>query len=198
MKYCANCGKEIDDNADVCIGCGCSVKNINKNNRETVFCTHCGKEISANAAVCVNCGCAVSTAPVAQNGMSSDELVNELSKRVKINAIIWFCVAGLQIFLGITYNWILLIPGVLNLISAGMDLKLSKKVLTDQTGIIKEYEPIVGPVITAVYNLIIGGVIGVAGSVYYFVAIRQFVMNNRQAFEALEAESQPAFDKNNL
>ncbi len=198
MKYCANCGKEIDDNADVCIGCGCSTKNIITTNRETIYCIHCGKEIVANAAVCINCGCAVSSTPIAQNGMSSNELVNELSKRVKIDAIIWFCIAGLQIIVGITYNWILLIPGVLNIICACMDLKYSKDVIINQSGIIKKYEPIVAPVITAVYNLIIGGVIGVAGSVYYFVALRQFVLNNRQAFEALETESQPAFDKNNL
>lgn len=198
MKYCANCGKEIDDNADVCIGCGCSTRNLNTSNRSTIFCTHCGKEISANAAVCVNCGCAVSSTPIVQNGMSSNDLVNELSKRVKIDAIIWFCIAGLQIIAGLTYYWILLIPGALNIIGACMDLKYSKEVLTNQTGIIKKYEPLVAPVITAIYNLVIGGVIGVAGSIYYFVAIRQFVLNNRQAFETLEMDSRPVFDKTNL
>ena len=28
--YCSNCGKEINDNADICIGCGRSVKNMKK------------------------------------------------------------------------------------------------------------------------------------------------------------------------
>lgn len=198
MKYCANCGKEMDDYADVCIGCGCSAKGINTNNRQTVFCTHCGKEISANAAVCVNCGCAVFAPPIAQNGMSSDELTATLSKRVKIDGIIWLCIAALQIIAGISYNWVFLIPGVLNIFTAVRELNISKKVLTDQTGIIKEFEPLAGPIIAAVYNLIIGGIIGVAGSIYYFVAIRQFVMNNRQAFEALEVQSRPVFDKNTL
>ncbi len=198
MKYCANCGKEMDDYADVCIGCGCSAKGINTNNRQTVFCTHCGKEIPANAAVCVNCGCAVFASPIAQNGMSSDELTVTLSKRVKIDGIIWLCIAVLQIIAGISYNWVFLIPGVLNIFTAVRELNISKKVLTDQTGIIKEFEPLAGPIIAAVYNLIIGGIIGVAGSIYYFVAIRQFVMNNRQAFEALEAQSRPVFDKNTL
>ena len=198
MKYCANCGKEIDDRADVCIGCGCSTKSINTSNRETIYCTYCGKEIMANAAFCIHCGCAVSSTQNTQNGMSSGELVYELSKRVKVNAIIWFCVAGLQIIIGFIFNWIFLIPGALNIISACMDLQFSKKVLTDQTGVIQKYEPIAGPVITAVYNLLIGGVVGVAGSVYYFVAIRQFVLNNRRAFETLEAEAQPLFNKNNL
>ena len=26
MKYCTNCGKEIDDLAVICVGCGCSQK----------------------------------------------------------------------------------------------------------------------------------------------------------------------------
>ena len=198
MKYCATCGKAIDDNADVCLGCGCSTRNFNSSNRQTIFCTNCGKEISANAVVCLNCGCSVSSAPLIQNKVASNELVNKLSKRLKINAVIWFCVAALQIIAGLTYNWILLIPGVLNILSACLDLKHSNDFFSYRNGIIKEYEPLVGPIITAVYNLIIGGVVGVAGSVYYFVAIRQFVLDNRQAFEALESESQPAFDKNNL
>ena len=27
--FCENCGKEIDDNADVCVNCGCFVKKSN-------------------------------------------------------------------------------------------------------------------------------------------------------------------------
>ena len=28
--YCSNCGREINDNADICLGCGRSVKNIKR------------------------------------------------------------------------------------------------------------------------------------------------------------------------
>ena len=35
-------------------------------------------------------------------------------------------------------------------------------------------------------NLVIGGVIGVIGSIYYFVAIRNFVMENKATFESLD------------
>ena len=47
-------------------------------------------------------------------------------------------------------------------------------------------KPLTGPIITLIYNLLIGGVIGVAGSIYYFAAVRGYVMENEQAFLELE------------
>lgn len=36
-KFCSNCGKELNDGADVCLNCGKSVKNVssNSNNQNT-------------------------------------------------------------------------------------------------------------------------------------------------------------------
>lgn len=34
--YCTNCGAEINDNAVVCVKCGCSVSNSNSNNNQKV------------------------------------------------------------------------------------------------------------------------------------------------------------------
>lgn len=31
MKYCSNCGKQLHDEAAVCIGCGCAVKPLTQN-----------------------------------------------------------------------------------------------------------------------------------------------------------------------
>ncbi len=68
MKYCSHCGKEIADEAVVCIGCGCAVPNTQINTtssatdtgeKKTKFCSHCGKEIDNNAVICIGCGCAV-------------------------------------------------------------------------------------------------------------------------------------------
>ncbi len=33
--YCTNCGKEIDEKAAVCLGCGCDVKNIRNSAKDT-------------------------------------------------------------------------------------------------------------------------------------------------------------------
>ena len=32
MKFCSHCGKEIDDNAVICPGCGCPVQSATANN----------------------------------------------------------------------------------------------------------------------------------------------------------------------
>ena len=33
--YCTNCGREIDDKAAVCLGCGCEVKNVRNSAKVT-------------------------------------------------------------------------------------------------------------------------------------------------------------------
>ncbi len=56
--YCKNCGRQIDDNAFICVHCGVrtdAVIPLNKS-EERAFCSHCGQEIDPNAYVCVHCG----------------------------------------------------------------------------------------------------------------------------------------------
>ena len=154
------------------------------------YCTHCGKELLDEAVICVSCGCAVggqNTQTV--NNMSFDgaTLLNTLSQRLNTNGIIWLVIGILQILGGIFINWFLLIVGVLNVISSVQDMKYSKALLEKPKGIVSKFESITGPVITLLYNLVIGGVIGVVGSIYYFVAIRNYVMENKQFFAGLDA-----------
>lgn len=69
MKYCSHCGKEIADEAVVCVGCGCAVpgytdfamknQETTQSTKSTKFCSHCGKEIDSQAVICICCGCAV-------------------------------------------------------------------------------------------------------------------------------------------
>lgn len=154
------------------------------------YCTHCGKELLDEAVICVGCGCAVADQQ-AQSAYSatidSNVLLNALSQRLNTNGIIWLVIGILQILGGIFINWFLLIVGVLNIISSVQDMQYSKTLLEKPNGIVAKFEPITGPVITLIYNLIIGGVIGVVGSIYYFVAIRNYVMENKQFFAGLDA-----------
>ncbi len=48
--YCRNCGRELNENAAVCVTCGASVGTGNK------FCPNCGAETTAEQAVCLKCG----------------------------------------------------------------------------------------------------------------------------------------------
>lgn len=34
MKYCTNCGKELTENQDICLGCGKQVQKVNQSNQD--------------------------------------------------------------------------------------------------------------------------------------------------------------------
>lgn len=155
------------------------------------YCEKCGTELLDEAVICVGCGCEV----VPKNTQSANTLnqdpqkmLNTLSSRLNTNGIIWIVIGALQILGGIFINWALLIVGVLNIISSVQDMNYSKELLQNQNGIVAKFEPLTGPIITLVYNLIFGGVIGVVGSIYYFFAIRNYVMENKSFFLSLETE----------
>ena len=76
--------------------------------------------------------------------------------------------------------------GLLNIISSLNEINYSKTVLEKPSGIVQKFEPIAGSVIILIYNLVIGGIIGVIGSIYYFIAIRSFVMENKEYFASLD------------
>ena len=145
------------------------------------YCTHCGKELFDEAVICVGCGC-----PVARQGNygvnDRSALVNTLAQRVNTNGIIWLVIGILQVLGGLLLHWGLLIVGVLNVVSSVQDMQYSKTLPDNPVGIVEKFEPVTGPVITLIYNLIFGGIIGVIGSIYYFVQIREFVMQNKAAF----------------
>ena len=154
------------------------------------YCSHCGKELLDEAVICVGCGCAVGGNPAPSiPGVAVDKnlLLNTLSQRLNTNGIIWLVIGILQILGGLVFNWFLLVVGVLNIISSTQDMKYSKAMLENPSGIVAKFEPLTGPIITLVYNLLIGGVIGVVGSAYYFFAIRNYVMENKQTFAEFDA-----------
>lgn len=155
------------------------------------YCSHCGKELMDEAVICVGCGCAVdgqNTQTFNNKSVNGTELLNTLSQRLNTNGIIWLVIGILQILGGIFINWFLLIVGVLNIVSSIQDMQYSKTLLENPNGIVAKFEPITGPIITLIYNLVIGGIIGVVGSIYYFVAIRSFVMENKAYFNSFDSQ----------
>ena len=145
-----------------------------------MFCNKCGKEIQGNVNFCNSCG-----NPLNGVGNNAEKLLHQLSERYKINGIIWIVVAVIQIILGIFVNWICLIVGVLNIISAIQDIIFSGKMLKNPNGIVDKVRPLVGAILILIYNVILG----VAGSIYYLVGIRNFVMKNEGEFKSLEIQA---------
>ena len=114
--------------------------------------------------------------------------IEEISAKMQTNGIIWCVIAGIQILVGVSYSSFMLIIGVLNLISAIDDMRSSKSFLSNPIGIVDKVKPVTGAVIALVYNLLIGGVIGCIGSIYYFLAIREYVMKNESIFLEIERQ----------
>jgi len=155
------------------------------------YCVHCGKELFDEAVICPGCGCPTQQQQQSRPGVSHDTLIQTVSERFNINGIIWLVIGCLQILIGIFLSWWALIIGVLNIISAVQDMKYSKEVLEYPVGVVEKVRSLVGPIISLIYNLIFGGVIGVAGNIYYLVAIRGYVMENEAAFAQFAPPQEP-------
>ena len=59
--FCKNCGAPMNDNAVVCVKCGCQ-RGVGVN-----FCPNCGRAVTPGAAVCLNCGIALAAPPPPTN-----------------------------------------------------------------------------------------------------------------------------------
>lgn len=65
--FCKNCGKEVPNNAAVCLSCGVSVGQGN------TYCPNCGAATNPNAAICTACGVALK--PVVPAGEQKSKLI---------------------------------------------------------------------------------------------------------------------------
>lgn len=64
MKYCTNCGVELDDDALFCTSCGTKQTTPN-------LCPHCGCKHESEAAFCTNCGKRLYTVPAIEVQLAS-------------------------------------------------------------------------------------------------------------------------------
>ena len=88
--YCKNCGKPMNDNQAICLGCGVQTGVGNS------FCQNCGNPVDPNAVVCLNCGVALK--PMGKNGApaaANGEYLNGQSKTTM--ALVCFFLGGLGI-----------------------------------------------------------------------------------------------------
>ena len=213
-KFCMNCGKELDDNIRFCSGCGAEVSGSGDVSNNSTAPNNQGANNYQNSYNGQNAFNNSNNYNV-QNGFNNpnnynaqmpynnafnpntpESLLRTLSERYKINGIIWIVLGilqGLGSLLLLPEGLFVLIVGILNIISAVQDLNYSKNVLMQPQGIVNKVKPLAMPIVVTVYNLIFGGLIGIAGSIYYLVGIRNFVMTNANAFMALEQQPQRTF-----
>ena len=133
--FCHNCGKEVNDNAVVCIHCGCSLnsKSVNAVGSHVApkkqFCPHCGQEVNGDAVVCIHCGCSLNS-PSLWNGQTNDNqavISDGLKIALKIFMII-ACVVGAFPFI-IPLAWTIpLTVHVFNQLNSNQPIKTGVKV----------------------------------------------------------------------
>ena len=90
--YCRNCGKEINEHAQVCIHCGFGVGTGN------TYCPNCGASVPQGAEYCVNCGTRL-------KGTFHASYYGKPQKSKTVAAILAFLLGGLGIhnfYLGYT------------------------------------------------------------------------------------------------
>ncbi|MBQ6996752.1 MAG: zinc-ribbon domain-containing protein [Oscillospiraceae bacterium] len=168
------------------------------------FCSKCGKELMDEAVFCPGCGCAVSGANMYKDvnvqQMDSQVLLRKLQRKLKAEIQLWMCIGiaqaviGLillvnaldgEFFIGLPIS--LFVISIVNLCSSAERKKFSRAIDGKPVGIVKRYEPFYTYVLNFAYNLIFGGVIGIAGSIYGIMT-RNFVLKNESAFLTMEKE----------
>ena len=166
-----------------------------------IYCTECGKQISDKAAACPNCGNPIRSVSISArpqysyttqahaNIYAASQYAEKLATKEQTSGIIWLVIAIFQFVIGIAGAWFVLIIAVLNALAALGSFQKAKKVRNPYPGMVEEYEKqLIGFILSFVYNIIFGGVIGVAGNIFD-LCTRNYVLTNRVIFEDMAEEN---------
>lgn len=104
--HCRTCGKELVEQATVCVGCGCPPLAGDK------FCQSCGAETNPSAVACVKCGVALKGGAVARSPAGGDRIAASDPPKdpVLMGVLSGCCIVGLgHIILGQTIKGIVML-----------------------------------------------------------------------------------------
>ena len=90
--FCTTCGKNVEERAAVCLGCGCPPL------AGRAFCWNCGKPTDAHAVVCVGCGAALTPPGAGARGGKPGKLT-VLAVLTLVGGVL-NCMTGLALVLG--------------------------------------------------------------------------------------------------
>ena len=182
--YCKTCGAEMNDNQVLCLKCGCAVGSGKD------YCANCGSELTDGNFACMKCGVAADYNPghkdctqpvtlvVSPIVNSKDEAYKQLQKMEKNASSIWLVIGIVQVL-----SVVGILCGIWNIINALSRKKYANSLIGSSIPVYKKYEESdKNLLIFAVFNFIIGAIIGVFGVGYDFY-IRSFVMCNKKYFD---------------
>lgn len=78
--FCRNCGIEINEKAEFCVGCGCKPLSDNK------FCQECGVETNAKQEICIKCGVKLKSST--STSSTSSGISNDFNKIINGDGIL--------------------------------------------------------------------------------------------------------------
>lgn len=217
MSFCSNCGSQLGEGVKFCPNCGKSLDGSQAVNQQPTF----NNTQTNQQQMPPNAGQQYQQAPYYTPPyqqpytqpynpyMPQKNILQQLSGKVKANAIIWLVVACLQYLLGIIYfasaayaydvgvseafgafivmGIFVIVVAVINTLVSVRDFRYSREVLYRPVGIYAKFSPIGGYIGMLIYNILFGGIVGIAGSIYAFV-VRSFVMNNELQFAQIEQQ----------
>lgn len=211
MSFCSNCGSQLGEGVKFCPNCGKSLDGGQAVNQPPTpnHTQAYQQQVPPNAGQPYQQP-PLFTPPYQQPYaqpytpyMPQKNILQQLSGKVKANAIIWLVVACLQYLLGIIYiamgldsydggalvvmGIFVIIVAVINTLVSVRDFRYSREVLYRPVGIYAKFSPVGGYVGMLIYNIFFGGIIGIAGSIYAFV-VRSFVVNNELQFAQIEQQ----------
>ena len=160
MKYCSKCGQEIHDEAIICVHCSCETGHINAN-RDVYRSTYTQTELG---------------------------VISQLSSYEKTSGIVWIIIAVIQLIIGI-YFWWILIMGVWNIFAGISRINTSNSIMKTPVGVYESFnKSLASIIIFMILNICIGGIVGVVGCIFDFVA-RNYAVNNGDLLLSAEAKA---------
>lgn len=181
-KYCSKCGQELEAGAKFCQKCGQTVSNGQNMQQPTVQQQ-------------------VNVTPQSQMYQYQQNVIQQLSSKVKVAGVMWIIVACIQYILSLVFvvisfsdNILFLIQSIMMLVIAVINtfiavryFKYSKEIQMRPIGIIAKYSSVGGCIGLLFYSILFGGLIGLIGAIYALV-IRGFVKRNEIQFAQVEQQ----------
>lgn len=142
--YCRNCGKEVNEKAKVCLGCGVHPLLENKH------CPNCGAPTQANQIMCVKCGVGLATT------MSEPNIVGNESG-------VHYIASGAQkaIRIGVVLAWVIGIIGIISsvLLQDSLPTSLQNWLIADSERDLGTFEAVILPFgIVAIFSYIVASI----------------------------------------
>ena len=174
-KFCTNCGHELKPEEKFCPSCGFNTESV-KQAKESVSNTqNVNSYQNTNQYQNANAYQNPNNAAFGNDDITMKNMLAQLSQKNQTNAIIWIVIGALQIIGAIymfafydasIYTLAVMAIGILNIVAGYKDYKYSKELLQRPIAIISRYESMTPIVISLIYNVLFGGLIGVVGNIY--------------------------------